>query len=95
MQHSILPAVRMCLVGFFVVLVFAGQVFSAEPVEVSAVEVREMMTTGEAVVVYPLSPVEYNNLHIEGSVNIPLARLPLGLPEDRSLPLVFYCLGRT
>lgn len=43
--------------------------------------------------VFPLSKIEYNDLHIAGSVFIPLEDLKKKLPDDRTRPLVFYCLG--
>lgn len=88
-------AVRICLLGLLVALVWTSPVFSAEPVEVTAGQVKDMMDANRAFVVFPLSPIEYNNLHIEGSVNIPIAKFPAGLPEDKNRALVFYCLGRT
>lgn len=43
--------------------------------------------------VYPLSKIEYNDLHIAGSIFIPLDELKKKLPTDHARPLVFYCLG--
>lgn len=43
--------------------------------------------------VYPLSKIEYNDLHIAGSIFIPLDELKKKLPADHARPLVFYCLG--
>ena len=43
--------------------------------------------------VYPLSKIEYNDLHITGSIFIPLDELKNKLPADPARPLVFYCLG--
>lgn len=43
--------------------------------------------------VYPLSKIEYNDLHITGSIFIPLDELKNKLPADHARPLVFYCLG--
>lgn len=43
--------------------------------------------------VFPLSKIEYNDLHIAGSVYIPLEELKKKLPADHARPLVFYCLG--
>jgi rhodanese-related sulfurtransferase len=52
-----------------------------------------MMDKGEALVVFPLSKIEYNNLHIRGSVNIDLENIAKELPSDKSRKIVFYCLG--
>jgi len=47
----------------------------------------------DILLIYPLSRIEYNDLHIAGSVNIPLDDLQKKLPADHNRPLVFYCLG--
>jgi hypothetical protein len=86
---------RLFILSLFVFLVCSRPVFSADPIEVKAAQVKEMMDGGAAFVVFPLSTIEYNNLHIEGSVNIPIEELPAGLPEDRKQCLIFYCLGQT
>lgn len=61
--------------------------------EIDAAGVRALMEQGGVEVIFPLSPIEFDNLHIEGSINIPLEKLASRLPEDKSQPLVFYCLG--
>jgi rhodanese-related sulfurtransferase len=43
-----------------------------------------------------LSPIEYAEEHIAGSVNVPYEALHSGkvkLPQDRKRQLVFYCKG--
>lgn len=78
------------------VMLLMGSVaaFAAEPVEVDAEQVKALMDTNEATVIFPLSPVEFNNLHIKGSINVPMAEIPAALPA-KPRPLVFYCLGNT
>jgi len=61
--------------------------------EVDTSDVRRMMQNEDVLVVFPLSPIEFNNLHISGSVNIPMARLARELPRDKSRKIIFYCLG--
>jgi rhodanese-related sulfurtransferase len=61
--------------------------------EIDAQTVKEMMESDDALVVFPLSPLEFNDLHIKGSVNIPMDQLESKLPKDKSRKLVFYCLG--
>ena len=61
--------------------------------EIDAQTVKEMMDSGDVMVVFPLSPLEFNDLHIKGSVNIPMDQLESKLPNDKSRKLVFYCLG--
>lgn len=89
------PLVRLLLTGTLLVLVFVLPAVAADPVEIDAKRVKAMMDSGEAVVIFPLSTIEFNNLHIEGSINIPIEQLPVGLPDDKMKALVFYCLGRT
>ncbi|MBW2689575.1 MAG: rhodanese-like domain-containing protein [Deltaproteobacteria bacterium] len=96
MKHT--PALfttRILMLALLVFLAFSCPVFSAEPVLVDAAQVKKMMDDNSAFVVFPLSAIEYNNLHIEGSVNIPIEELPAGLPDDKKYSLVFYCLGGT
>lgn len=96
MKHaSALFTTRILLLALLVLLAFSCPVFSAEPVNVDAAQVKKMMDDNSAFVVFPLSAIEYNNLHIEGSVNIPIELLPARLPDDKKYSLVFYCLGGT
>jgi len=94
-RAAFVPLVRLLLTEILFVLVFALPAIAAEPVEVDAKRVKEMMDSDQAVVIFPLSSVEFNNLHIEGSINLPIEQLPAGLPDDKMKALVFYCLGRT
>lgn len=51
---------------------------------------------GAMVLVNSLSPLEFTQTKISGSVNLPYGQLRDGkvkLPADRGTPLVFYCLG--
>lgn len=63
---------------------------------ITAPEVKSMIENDPRVVVINvLSSIEYDGLHITGSINIPIINLtssPL-LPQDKSTPLVFYCMG--
>lgn len=62
--------------------------------EVKAIKLKEMMQHGDVTVVFPLSKIEYNNLHIKGSVHIPMNELTNKLPASKEAKIVFYCLGR-
>ncbi len=62
--------------------------------EIKAVQVKKMMDGGDVLVVYPLSRIEYNDLHIKGSINITVGSLAKELPQDKNRKLIFYCLGR-
>ena len=75
-------------------LFFTGFAQGAAFQEIKAPEVKKMMDTGDALVIYPLSKIEYNDLHIKESVNIPVGKLAEELPADKNKTLIFYCLGR-
>jgi len=61
--------------------------------EVDAKTTKEMMEKEYALVVFPLSPIEFDDLHIKGSVNIPMDLLAEKLPKNKSQKMIFYCLG--
>ena len=84
---------RMILNVFLVVLLWCPTVMASGWIEVDAHQVRRMMVEDDPLVIFPLSRIEFNDLHIEGSLNIPLGRLEEMLPPDRERKLVFYCLG--
>ncbi len=94
-RTPLLRAIYVVMIVLLASMVFVSPVFSAEPVEVDAKRVKEMMDGGQAVVIFPLSSIEFNNLHIEDSIHIPIEQIPAGLPDDKMQSLVFYCLGRT
>lgn len=62
--------------------------------EISAQELKAKMDAKEITLIYPLSRIEYRNLHIVGDINIPMSKLAENLPADKNQPLAFYCLGR-
>ncbi|MCK4622422.1 MAG: rhodanese-like domain-containing protein [Desulfuromonadales bacterium] len=62
--------------------------------EISTADLKAKMDGGDILVINPLSLIEYNNLHIKGSVNISNPEFKTKLPADKSAPLAFYCLGR-
>jgi rhodanese-related sulfurtransferase len=84
-----------------VLVVFGSLLFICGPVcasakkyqEVDAAQTKALMEQESALVVFPLSPIEFDNKHIEGSVNIVMDMLEYELPEDKERKLVFYCLG--
>ena len=80
--------------AFFFLLLLAGPALGADYQEIKAPEVKKMMDGGDALVIYPLSKIEFNDLHIRGSVHIPVGRLAEELPADKEKTLIFYCLGR-
>ena len=62
--------------------------------EIKADELKKMMETENVLVIFPLSKIEFNDMHIPGSVNIPVGMLKEKLPVDKEKKVVFYCLGR-
>lgn len=61
--------------------------------DIDALGVKQLMDNEDTLVVFPLSPMEFDHKHIQGSVNIIPAMMEYELPADKEKPLVFYCLG--
>lgn len=76
-----------------VLMLIALPVVASDWLEVEARDVKQMMEQDDPLVIFPLSRIEFNNLHIVDSLNIPLGRLEEMLPPERERKLVFYCLG--
>lgn len=75
-------------------LLLGGVVFAEGYKEIGTAEVKALMEKDKKVqVVFPLSKIEYDNLHIAGSLHIPLGEFKAKLPADHTTPLVFYCIG--
>lgn len=87
---------KLFLVGLTLLfaLLFTCVVQGATYQEIKTPEVKKMMDSGDVLVIYPLSKIEFNDLHIKGSVHIPVTKLAGELPQDKNKKLVFYCLGR-
>ena len=65
-------------------------------IEVTAPELKTMLEEKKAMVlINALSRIEYEGLHIPGSINIPVVDMAETdrLPTDKKTPLVFYCMG--
>ena len=64
--------------------------------KISAPEVKEMLESGQAVLVNVLSGTEYEMQHIPDSINIPIIHIKTttALPRDKTTPLIFYCMGK-
>lgn len=62
--------------------------------ELDAAGVKRLMDGGNVLVVNPMTPIEFDHEHLPGSVNIPIEALAEKLPRDKTLPLIFYCLGQ-
>lgn len=61
--------------------------------DIDAKGVKTLMEQDNALVVFPLSPMEFDHKHIKGSVNIIPSMLEHDLPTDKNKAIVFYCLG--
>ena len=87
--------VTMVLIGIVSLWMISGPVFAAVQryQGVDAAQTKALMENEGALVVFPLSPIEFENKHIKGSVNITMDKLEFELPADKERKLVFYCLG--
>jgi rhodanese-related sulfurtransferase len=85
--------VTLCLIGLFPLTLHAGnQGFT----EITAPETKLMMEQNEDVIlINVLSALEYELQHIPDSISIPVNTLRSSprLPKDKSIPLIFYCMG--
>jgi rhodanese-related sulfurtransferase len=81
------------LLTLLVLVLTSGLCLAAKYQEIDVVGVKKLIDKGNVLVVNPLSSIEFDNEHIPGSVNIPLENLVSGLPKDKAMPIVFYCLG--
>jgi rhodanese-related sulfurtransferase len=60
-------------------------------------DLKKMLDNKEKLVLaHALSPIEFAEKHIPGSVNIPPELIKTGevsLPEDKGAKIIFYCMG--
>ena len=61
----------------------------------TAPEVKTLLDDGNVVLVHTLSAIEFEIQHIPGSINIPVINMrdTTLLPQDKTTPLIFYCMG--
>lgn len=67
-----------------------------DPREITAPELKKLTGQGaEPLIINVLSDIEYDMQHISGSINIPINQLmtTTKLPDNKEVPLVFYCLS--
>jgi rhodanese-related sulfurtransferase len=80
-----------------IVLALSGTIArGADFKDLTAQELKGMLDRGDKImVINPLSDIEFEDGYIPGSVNIPLHLIPSTnlLPQDKSTPVVTYCLG--
>ncbi len=80
--------------GTLLILLISSTSFAANGYnEIDAAGVKDLMEKENALVIFPLSPMEFDHKHIKGSVNIIMAMLEYELPQDKNKTIVFYCLG--
>lgn len=66
---------------------------------ISTEELKKLVETGKPVIVDVRSEFEFNTLHINNALNIPISGLDYAKkfeavkPKDESVPVVFYCNG--
>ena len=90
MKRSLIRMIPLVLLT----LVVTGARAQEDVPEVKTDELKQWMDAGDVLVINPLSRIEFNDLHIAGSVSIPLSKLKAELPSDKGKRLAFYCLGR-
>ena len=81
---------------FLAPVALSAEVASQKIRGISAPEVKEMLESGQAVLVHVLSRTEYEMQHIPDSINIPIidVKTTNALPRDKTTPLIFYCMGK-
>lgn len=96
MRHSSLLTAPF-LFFFTLLLHFYSDAAQAKNLQyITAPEVKNMIENDpHVVVINALSKIEYDGLHITGSINIPVIefRTTKLLPSDKSTPLIIYCMG--
>ena len=78
-------------------LLTSSAAFAAEYSIITTAELKSKMDAGDdLLLINALSPIEHDDLHIKGSINIPSSMVKAGyplLPESKDRLLVFYCKG--
>lgn len=96
MKKPIQRTLFLLVMIFLNVMAVSAKAESEKIKEISAPEVKNMLESGQAVVIHVLSKTEYEMQHIPGSTNIPIIDMETttALPRDKTKPLVFYCMGK-
>jgi len=79
--------------AFFCLFLGTSAVLAVDYQSIDAAAMKRLIDTGGALVVNPMTPIEFDHEHIPGSVNIPMETLASMLPGDKQAPVAFYCLG--
>ena len=93
-KESKMKVLKFLILGIALLLGSISLAGAAGWEEIKAGDLKARMDSGDVLVINPLSKIEFNDLHITGSVNIPIKSLEKKLPQDKNTTLAFYCLGR-
>jgi hypothetical protein len=77
-------------------LVFPAGIYAADFPDITAKDLKAKLDGGEKLfLLNPLSDIEFNEGHIQGTVNIPLDAIANTdkLPADKGILIITYCLG--
>jgi hypothetical protein len=85
----------MTLILLITLVLLSPQPVLAAVKDIDAPTLKAMMEARKITVFFPLSRIEFNDLHIPGSHQISIEDIPAKLPADRNQHLAFYCLGRS
>jgi rhodanese-related sulfurtransferase len=86
---------RSVMLFLLVLVVFLTPYPVAAVTELDATGLKTLMDSKNVTVIFPLSRIEFNDLHIPGSIHLGIEDVPAKLPPDKKRPLAFYCLGRS
>ena len=87
-----------CVMIFLPIIAFAVELESLKAIKIIGTDELKRLYDAKAdfLLINTLSPIEFAEERIKGSVNIPFMHLKSGaakLPDDKSKMLIFYCKG--
>ena len=91
-----IPVTGLVPLLFFILFTAAPATYAGNIQEITAPEVKNMLETNkQALLINVLSKIEFDGLHISGSINIPSIDFPDSklLPTDKQTPIITYCMG--
>lgn len=96
MKRPVQTAIFLLIMFFLTPITVSAEAESQKIKGISAPEVKNMIDSGQAVLVHVLSRTEYEMQHIPDSINIPIIdfKTTHALPRDKTTPLIFYCMGK-
>ncbi len=96
-RFSPLPKQALWVSILFLLLGVCAPVYGQGFQYITAPEVKSMIEKDpRAVLINVLSTIEYDGLHITGSINIPITtfRASTLLPKNMDTPIITYCMGK-